>query len=365
MAIQQIFLRSRAIKLLLGLMLALLIIPLAHADTAPPPPLKQILSTTIDGYPQAVRGLLREIVLADGFTGVISQQQAQAIGNQLGLNPQQTALALIKLARAYAKPPISHYQVGAVAIGSSGTLYFGCNLEFPGQALSFSVHAEQSATMNAWMHGETGLKAIAITAAPCGYCRQFLNELTTASTLDILLQDAPAIALRTLLPKPFGPGDLGMKGGLMQAENQKLKLQPAAQTPLEQAALAAASSSYAPYSGNYAGLALESSTGLVAAGRYAENAAYSPSMSPLQAALSQYNLAGKDFSQIKRAVLVQTDLNTANQEDVSKAALWAIAPKAKLEILHASSPSQPQLHIRPRTLQHGTTAAEGSCEVKH
>lgn len=60
-------------------------------------------------------------------------------------------------------------------------------------------------------------------------------------------------------------------------------------------ALAAASTSYAPYSTNYAGLALESTTGVVVAGRYAENAAYSPSMSPLQAALSQCNLADKDF----------------------------------------------------------------------
>ena len=62
----------------------------------------------------------------------------------------------------------------------SGNLYFGANYEFPGQALSFTVHAEQAATMHAISFGETGIDLLAVSAAPCGYCRQFLNELTTA-----------------------------------------------------------------------------------------------------------------------------------------------------------------------------------------
>lgn len=42
----------------------------------------------------------------------------------------------------------------------------------------FTVHAEQSSIADAWMNGEEGIDLIAVTAAPCGYCRQFLNELT-------------------------------------------------------------------------------------------------------------------------------------------------------------------------------------------
>jgi cytidine deaminase len=32
------------------------------------------------------------------------------------------------------------------------------------------------------------LQSLAINAAPCGYCRQFLYEITTAKTLNILLK---------------------------------------------------------------------------------------------------------------------------------------------------------------------------------
>ncbi len=166
-------------------------------------------------------------------------------------------------------------------MGRSGALYFGCNMEFPGQALSFSVHAEQAATMNAWMHGETGLTAIAITAPPCGYCRQFLNELSTANDLEILLRDAPPTPLRALLPEPFGPTDLGMELRLMDKAVQPLRLATPTADKVVLAALAAASTSYAPYSGNLAGVAIESAKGVVVSGRYAENAAYNPSMSPL------------------------------------------------------------------------------------
>jgi cytidine deaminase len=298
--------------------------------------IRQKLGTAIDGYPESVQSVLREIVLQEGFVGVITKEQAQTVATKLSASPQETALALVNLASIYAKTPISNYNVGAVAIGSSGNMYFGCNLEFSGQPLSFSVHAEQSAIMNAWMHGETGVTTLAITAAPCGYCRQFLNELSTASTLEILLEDSPPISLLTLLPKPFGPADLGMTGALMLEGKQSLNLSAAANDRTITAALAAASSSYAPYSLNYAGVALESTDGVVVTGRYAENAAYNPSMSPLQAALSQYNLTGRDFSEIKRAVLVQTNLKTTNQSDVTKAALGSVARQATLEIYLAT-----------------------------
>lgn len=336
-ALKPIAVAKKAALLVLGLLLSAMLIPCAMAGSEVSDAFRQELAVSIEGFPENARAVLREIVLQKDFAGAITKEQAQTVAAKLNASTEETALALIKLAQVYAKPPISNYKVGAVAIGLSGNMYFGCNLEFPGEALSFSVHAEQSATMNAWMHGETGLKALAITAAPCGYCRQFLNELSTASSLEILLQDSPPISLRTLLPKPFGPDDLGMKVALMREEKHPLDLADAAHDKTITAALGAASKSYAPYSENYAGLTLESADGFVASGRYAENAAYSPSMSPLQAALSQYNLAGQNFASIKRAVLVQTKLKTANQEDVTKAALWAIAKEATLEVYLAKS----------------------------
>ncbi|PTN32697.1 cytidine deaminase [Desulfonatronum sp. SC1] len=289
------------------------------------------LEKAIGDFPGKAKALLRSVVLDDGFIGIIDSATARELSARLGLGANETALALITLAKVYAVPPISNFQVGAVAVGLSGAMYFGCNMEFPGQALSFSVHAEQAATMNAWMHGETGLRAIAITAPPCGYCRQFLNELATADDLEILLRDAPPTPLRVLLPEAFGPTDLGMELRLMDESVQPLRLTTPSDDKVVLAALAAASTSYAPYSGNHAGVAIESAKGVIVSGRYAENAAYNPSMSPLAAALVLYNFANQDLRRIKRAVLVQTNPVSANQRDAAKAVLFVLAGNLELE----------------------------------
>jgi len=68
----------------------------------------------------------------------------------------------------------------AAGIGGSGTLYVGCNLEFANLPLYNSVHAEQFFLVNALHNGETSIEKLAISAAPCGHCRQFFSELACA-----------------------------------------------------------------------------------------------------------------------------------------------------------------------------------------
>ena len=219
-------------------------------------------------------------------------------------------LALLPDAAAHAKPPVSNFRVGAVARGTSGKLYLGTNLEFAGEALSFTVHAEQSAVVSAWMGGERGIDVIATSAAPCGYCRQFLNELVTAREL-LVVMPKESRPLSELLPSSFGPRDLGIEGGLLQPEDHGLGVDDA--DALAQAALRAANMSYAPYSKSYAGVALRTHDGRVFSGAYAENAAFNPSLSPLQAALSQLNLAGGQWNDIAECVLVEAgDLHTSS-----------------------------------------------------
>jgi cytidine deaminase len=293
------------------------------------------LGTAIGAFPENVQGYLRNIASAKNFDASLSAEQAAKLGALLGKTPHEVALALIGLAQAYARPPLSHFKVGAVAIGASGAMYFGSNMEFPGQALSFSIHAEQSATMNAWMHGEKGLQALAISAAPCGYCRQFLHELSTASSLIILLPKSKPTHLSALLPNAFGPDDLGVDGRLMDSPRQELRLDMASEDKLAMAALLAASTSYAPYSPNYSAVALESRDGVIVVGRYAENAAYNPSMSPMEAALCMYNNAGHAFKDIRRAALVQSNKHSADQEDAARAVLRSLAPEARLETYKA------------------------------
>jgi cytidine deaminase len=251
-----------------------------------------------------------------------------------GVPLEQLMLSLIPRAKTFAIPMISNFFVGAVAHGLSGNLYFGANYEFPGQALSFTVHAEQAATMHAISFNETGIDLLAVSAAPCGYCRQFLNELTTASTLQIILPNTPATSLTSLLPNAFGPIDLGVTAALMSPQSHGMTLDSPADD-LTNAALKAANGSYAPYSASYAGVALKTSDGSIYTGGVAENAAFNPSMSPLEAAIVTLTInGGKKYSDIVDAVLVQAAGSKACQIDATRDVLATIT-KVPLRVYEA------------------------------
>ncbi len=84
--------------------------------------------------------------------------------------PRQTAAPLLPLLLL----------TRAAGVGVSGSIYIGVNLEFPGAPLNNSVHAEQFLAVNCIAHGERGLDMLAVSAAPCGHCRQFYAELVHA-----------------------------------------------------------------------------------------------------------------------------------------------------------------------------------------
>lgn len=277
--------------------------------------------------------------------GVLS---ADAIA-RLGIAEDQIGalmIQLLPLARQYAVVPVSGYPVGAVAAGMPDpgtgqcTLYLGANFEFENAATSFTVHAEQAATNNAWLNGEPGIHTLAVSAPPCGYCRQFLHELVTAPQLSVFVPTEPAaILLSTLLPRPFGPGNLGVSGGLMDPRHgsHDLALENVAPSdPVVAAALEAARQSYAPYPIGglhaYAGAAVQLSDGSIHAGRHAANAAYNPGLSPLASALSfmKLNQPAATTRDISRCVLVEVP-TPASQRSATEAALAGCAPSLKLE----------------------------------
>jgi cytidine deaminase len=270
-----------------------------------------------------------ELQRAPGFRGIISSQDADRLARDHAAGIDRLMTMLLPFAAEYAKPPISNFKVGAISRGLTGNLYFGTNVELAGQALSFTVHAEQSSVTNAWMNGEEGIDRIAVSAAPCGYCRQFLNELVTAERL-IVTMPATTSTLAELLPSAFGPRDLGIAGGLMQHEHHNLTI--ATDGEVARAALVAADMSYAPYSKSFAGVALRTRDGVIASGAYAENAAFNPSLSPLEAALSQLNLAGHPFGEIAEAVLVRVD---GLHDGATKVALAKLA-NVELQVVQAT-----------------------------
>lgn len=277
---------------------------------------------------------LTRLMTTDSFAGVITAAEVQYLLEETGFTLPQLMLALCSFAALYSVAPISNFHVGAITCGSSGNLYYGANMEFPNQPLSFCTHAEQSATVNAWMYGELGLASIAVNQAPCGYCRQFLYETVSASTLQVILSK-DTMLLTTLLPDAFGPQDLGVQGALLTQYAHGLSLVTPTQDPGILAALAAANSAYAPYTSSFAGVALVTPNGIYAA-PVAENAAYNPSMSPLEGALSQLNLSGNPYSSITEVALVEVEDAEVSQVNVTQA-VAATVTDAPVKVVYATA----------------------------
>lgn len=301
-------------------------------------PVIELLSEALEQYSPTARPVLRDLVLDPSFHGVISKGDIGGLATALGVHEPEVPLALVPLAACYAMPPISRFHVGAVGTGrTTGDLYFGANFEFPGASLGMSVHAEQAVTTNAWLRGENGLTAIAVSALPCGYCRQFLYELTTAEMLQVVTKKHGTHPLPDLLLLPFGPGDLGKTERLMAPDSHNLQLFES-NDAVVLAALDAANLSYAPYSGGFAGVALETPGGDVFEGRYAENAAFNPSMSPLASALTTWSLDGAR-DPVMRAALVQVS-SAVDHVAVAEVLLEAVSP-IELEVYTATTPPPP------------------------
>ena len=76
--------------------------------------------------------------------------------------------------RAYA--PYSNYLVGAAVFARDGRVFAGANVE--NAAYPLGICAERSAIAKAAGEGVRPgeLEAIAITASPCGGCRQWIHE---------------------------------------------------------------------------------------------------------------------------------------------------------------------------------------------
>ena len=109
---------------------------------------------------------------------------------------------------AYA--PYSHFQVGAAVLAASGKVYGGANVE--NASYGATICAERSAIAAAVNAGERKLTAIAVTATPCGVCRQVMREFCDPAAFKVIVakatDDFKAFTLAELLPESFGPASL-------------------------------------------------------------------------------------------------------------------------------------------------------------
>ena len=102
-------------------------------------------------------------------------------------------------ARAYAR--YSNYRVGAVALARDGRVFEGVNVE--NAAYPLGVCAEKSALTTAVTEGyQPGdVEVLAVTASPCGGCRQWFTEFK----IDRIVYMSPSGQLVTTTPNQFLP----------------------------------------------------------------------------------------------------------------------------------------------------------------
>ena len=286
------------------------------------------IKEALNALPSSLKEAMQEITASSNFSASISPEEVEQLRQVSGFSTSALQMALLPVAASYAQVPISNFNVGAIAYGASGRMYFGANMEFIGVPLNQSVHAEQSAIAHAWVKGETKINEITINYSPCGHCRQFMNELNGADTLVIRLAQDAEKTLHHYLPEAFGPRDLGVTTLLLSPVDHGLNCQH--ENPLVEAALKAANRSHVPYSNNLSALAIRAKPAQLFWGMPAENAAFNPSLPPLQVALNAMNLADVSFENIQEVVFVESDTPDVSHFKASCDILERLQPKTKI-----------------------------------
>jgi cytidine deaminase len=114
--------------------------------------------------------------------------------------------------RAYS--PYSRFRVGAALLTSTGDIYTGCNVENASYGLT--ICAERNAAFAMVAGGGREIVTLVIytptdaPAAPCGACRQVINEFGPNARVLCVADGADRIDARLseLLPAAFGPHNL-------------------------------------------------------------------------------------------------------------------------------------------------------------
>ena len=184
-------------------------------------------------------------------------------------------------AQTRALTPLSGFAVGAALVDEGGQVFLGHNVEYEGCALALTLHAETFALARAFASGARRLTHLAVTAAPCGHCRQLLS--LCAPDLTISVAGGEAQSIKDLLPQSFALS--------CTPPFPASPLLAPTDDPAEGAAWAA-SQAYAPFSGGGHGIALVCK-GQTFFGATLESDAYNPTLTALHLALAAWVEAGR------------------------------------------------------------------------
>lgn len=116
-------------------------------------------------------------------------------------------------ARQQSYSPYSNFAVGAALLCEDGTIYKGCNIENASYGLTNC--AERTAIFKAISEGHRKFKALAVVAdtegpcAPCGSCRQVINEFKIPTIIMAnLMGNMKIVSIEDLLPFSFSDCDV-------------------------------------------------------------------------------------------------------------------------------------------------------------
>lgn len=130
---------------------------------------------------------------------------------------QSQLVAAARQAAAHAYCPYSRFRVGAAVLTDKGDIFVGCNVENASYGLT--ICAERNAIFQAVASqpGAPAIRAVVVftptpePTAPCGACRQVINEFGPDAEVISACNGPSVIAhrLTELLPHAFGPRNLG------------------------------------------------------------------------------------------------------------------------------------------------------------
>ena len=121
---------------------------------------------------------------------------------------------LAKSASEHAYCPYSKFRVGAAILTEDGETFAGCNVENASYGLT--ICAERNAAFQMVARGKSRIKVLVVytptktPTAPCGACRQVINEFGPEALILCVCDGKERIEERLgkLLPQAFGPRNL-------------------------------------------------------------------------------------------------------------------------------------------------------------
>ncbi len=145
------------------------------------------------------------------------------------MNEPDRLIAAARAAAAHAHAPYSRFAVGAAVLLSDATIITGANFENASYGLSLCAETVAIATASAagkladivaigvigGAMDEHGCATGTVPVAPCGRCRQIINEAAGVSRRDLPVHCGAAegeryrsFRISELLPHAFGPDNL-------------------------------------------------------------------------------------------------------------------------------------------------------------